>query len=252
MALALLAIVAIVLVAACGTSPASPRERRSGTVTQEGGTAADQRISAALTTRGLAGFDQLNVNRRSSLRLDRTRRYRGNATAKATIAPDPGGANTFARGLFRVRWHEGVEVRYGAAFYLPVGFKAAMQGEVDLVRWDNFPSEGWDDDFGGLVLFDGDKQLHLTVGTPDGYRSILGPYQISEGRWHVIGVRQRLGGPRPFTRLAMDGRLLGHTMAPNAGRFPIDRVRFGLVAIGGDQTNGLTLWLSDALAAAHR
>lgn len=234
--------IVLALTVSCGASPAKPRQRAHGARVQS---------RAALVTRGLGGFDQLNVTRRSSLRLDRSRLFLGGPTAKATIQPDPRARNTYARGLFHVYWREGVEVRYGAAFYLPVGFKASMQSEVDLVRWDNFPREGWRDDYGGIVIFGGDKQLHVTVGTPDGYHSILGPYPISEGQWHEISVRQRLGGPRPFTRVAMDGHLLGHTTTSNAGRFPIDRIRFGLVAIGGAQTNGLTLWLSHAYAVAY-
>jgi hypothetical protein len=249
--LSLAAVAAFAALVACGKAPSGARTGPTRTVTRA---PADR----------LGAFDQLNTTRRSRLSVDRRRRLAGAASLRARLAPDPGARNSFARAILDLRWRAGDDVRYGAWFYLPPGFKHAMQGEVDLMRWDNFPTyprvapdiyaqTARREDIGGVVLFHGDHALHLIAGTPTTFVSLLGGYPISEGRWHRIEVHQRFDPDAPLSELFLDGRLLGRTTQRGFDRLPIDRLRFGLVGIGaGTQTNGLTLWFGGVRVTVAR
>jgi hypothetical protein len=212
----------------------------------------------------LSAFDQLNTTSRSRLSPSRLRTPRGRRALRGRIGADGGAGNTYARAILNVDWHAGDDVRYRASFYLPRGFKRAMQGEVDLMRWDDYPIHDHVDPgvysrtarraaIGGVALFHGDRKLHLIAGTPTEFRSLLGGYPISEGRWHTIAVRQRFAAARPLSELFLDGRRLGRTTARAFEQLPIDRLRVGLVAIGsGTQTKPLALWFGDVRTTVVR
>lgn len=195
-------------------------------------------------------FDQINVTGRSRLDLDRAQERGGRPATRARVLEDAGAANSYARGIRRVRWRAGDRVVYGMDVRLPEGFLDAMQGEVDLLRWDDYGRRTGVETTGGVVLFAGDRRLHLVHSRGDTTTyDLLGPYALTEGRWHRIVVRQRLGAQDARSELWLDGRRLGVTDRPNATAFPIDRVRFGLVAIGaGAQTRPLTLWFARPFA----
>lgn len=202
--------------------------------------------SAGLESRAFEEFDQASRTT-GTLATDEQRAYEGAVSARATYSG--GGANGYARGVWSVSWQEGDEVWYSAAFFLPSGFKAAMQGQVDLLRWDDWPSHRSDTEWGGLVIFGSDKRLRLrrfnAAGTAD--TTLVGPIDLPEGRWVHLEVHQRLSRQAPLSELFVDGQLAGRSTAVNTSGRPIERLRVGLVAIAsGRQVNPLTLWFDRA------
>ncbi len=97
-------------------------------------------MSANLET---SDFSQFNLGGQTSgsnasLAVDNSTAYDGTHSGKAYYPG--GGSNAYARGVESVNWNDGDDVWYGEAVYLPVGFKSAMQGEVDLMRGTTTPS----------------------------------------------------------------------------------------------------------------
>jgi hypothetical protein len=202
---------------------------------------------ASLEAPGLAAFSQTNVEH-GRLETTNARAYDGRRSARASYHGV--GANGFARGLNNVHWADGETVTYGAAFFLPRGFKSRVQGAVSLVRWDNWPSNGDDGDVGGLVLWRKDRKIHLVRG---GYLrgfegDLIRPFRIPEGRWVHLEVRQRLsGGAGALSEVYADGRLVGRSTAPNAYGRAVERIRYGVVSIAeGAQLKPLTLYFDRA------
>src|SRR6478735_1699245 len=90
--------------------------------------------AASMENGSFSEFSQWNENN-GSLTVDRSKAYDGATSAKAHF--DGGAQNGYERGIWDVKWGAGDDVWFSAAYYLPVGFKRAMQGEVDLMRTDN-------------------------------------------------------------------------------------------------------------------
>ncbi|HMS62740.1 MAG TPA: hypothetical protein PKD63_10705, partial [Solirubrobacteraceae bacterium] len=202
--------------------------------------------SAGLESRAFDEFDQASRTT-GTLATDEQRAYEGAVSARATYGG--GGANGYARGVWSVSWAEGDEVWYSSAFFLPSGFKAAMQGQIDLLRWDDWPSNRSDAEWGGLVIYGSDKRLRLrrfnAAGTAD--TTLVGPIDMPEGRWVHLEVHQRLSRQAPLSELYLDGQLAGRSTAVNTSGRPIERLRVGLVAMAsGKQINPLTLWFDRA------
>lgn len=223
-AAALLAAVALAQLAGCGGGSGAPR-----TTTQQ------------LTP------NELNTTPRSSVSVDGASLRSGVYAAHAAIGPDANGTNTYARAVWNVSWREGDTVHYSARFRLPRGFLAAMQGEVDLMRWDNFGDDPSCEDAGGLVIFNEDKALHVVLWpcTGGGGSLITGPMP-TEDTWHTLEVRQTFSSSSPRSELYVDGVRAGLSSMPNFHRLPIDRLRFGIVGItAGAQRNPLRLSFAD-------
>lgn len=172
-------------------------------------------------------YDQLNV---SAGRLaPAAERLRGRPVGIASYSGD---GNGYARGLRRVRWKTGETVRYGISMYLPVGFRDRVQGQVDLMRWDNWPDRGGDADWGGVSIWGGDHRARLLRFSRRADEDVLvGPFTLPEGRWFRLTVVQRLGAARGASEVFLDGRKIGRSVAPNTYGRRIVRVRYGLVAV---------------------
>jgi hypothetical protein len=166
-----------------------------------------------------------------------------------------GPGNSYARGIFHVDWREGEDVWYGAAFRLPRGFTARMQGQVDLVRWDNFGRLGTDDDRSGVVIHrDG---LASLVRERFGVENVdLGaPFALPEGRWFWLEVHQVLSRTdgRALSEAYVDGASVSTSTVANTYGRGVDRVRFGLVALDAErQRASLELDLDRATAGPLR
>lgn len=174
-----------------------------------------------------AEYDQLNV---SDGRLAPARdRLKGRPVGIASYSGD---GNGYARGLRRVRWDTGETVRYGISMYLPVGFRDRVQGQVDLMRWDNWPERGGDADWGGVSIWGGDHRARLLRFNNSSEEDVLiGPFTLPEGRWFRLTVVQRLGATRGASEVFLDGRKIGRSVAPTTYGRRIVRVRYGLVAV---------------------
>ncbi len=197
--------------------------------------------SAAISARGLADFDQLNTAL-GTLQPSATHAFRGERSARARIT---GGGNGYSRGIFNVDWADGEDVWYGAAFYLPPGFRAAQQGQVDLLRWDNWVLDPDTTDRSGVVLWRSDGRAHLVrqrLGVEE--VTIAPTFAIPEGRWVVLEVHQRLSSDRgALNEVFLDGRLVARSRSANTYGRPIQRLRAGIVATdAARQRKPLTLW----------
>ena len=109
---------------------------------------------------GSFDFDQTNASPASgvsdptTLRLVSDRVYEGGGAAHAHLAANAASSNKFSRGIFHnLTWGAGTDVWYGVAVYLPVGFYAAQQGQIDLLRWDNWVDDPSTTDRGGITIY---------------------------------------------------------------------------------------------------
>ena len=154
------------------------------------------------------------------------------------------GRNGYSRVVLPVRWRPGQEVRYGASFYLPRGFYDAMEGEVDLLRFDNYPIDPAHNDRGGVVIHHQDRRAWL-VRQRLGYEQVGlgGPFELPEGRWFRLEVRQRLSRGATRNAVYVDGRRVAFSRQGNSYGRVIRRLRVGIVAIAsGAQRRPLTVY----------
>jgi hypothetical protein len=205
-------------------------------------TAAVPALSADLETGSFSQFSFTNALNGTLEVRSTSAAYDGTSHARASYTGS--GANGYQRGAWNIDLRDGDDVWYSAAFRLPTGFHNAIQGQVDLLRWDNWVSHPNDTDWGGLVIYGSDKKLRLMrfnmAGT--GTTTLAGPYDLPEGRWIHLQVHQRLGTTNALNELYLDDTLIGRSTLPNTYGRPLERLRVGLVAIAsGRQTNPLTL-----------
>jgi hypothetical protein len=200
---------------------------------------------AGLETGSFSEFDATSV---ASGSLSVTSASAAAGSRSATAVYSGAGANGYARGQYEVDWQNGESVTYSAAFYLPVGFKSRMQSQVSLMRWDNWPTYGGSGDVGGIVIQGSDKRARLIRNHYGGEQvSLVGPFDLPEGRWFTLTVSQRLSTTNPYSEVRLDGQLIGTSTAQNSYGRAVDRVRYGIVSIGaGRQTNSLTLGFDEA------
>jgi hypothetical protein len=210
---------------------------------------------ASLETAGLAEFDGVD----STPGVGRVRRvgsraYDGHHAAQARTPRGPG--NHFARAAFDVRWEAGDDVWYGGAFCLPHRFYVRQQGQVAVLRWDNWALENRTQDQGGVVvLADGRWALVDTSVEEDGQALLTEPVtRPAPGRWHWVQVRQRLaagGGAR--NELWLDGERVSASRTANWHGRPVTKLRFGIVAVrAGHQVRPLRLWFDRATVSPRR
>jgi hypothetical protein len=161
--------------------------------------------------------------------------------AMARIQGDPG--NAYARGQWVVDWGEGTHYRSAMTVFLPDGFYTHQQGAVQLTGWDTFPVLN---NHMRLIIWGQDRRARLFLKA-DGVDSILSSaFTIPEGRWTHLVVEQRIAALDGWSRVYMDGHLVAHGDGPTSTRYPVTRMRYGLVAIdAATQTLPLLIWLRD-------
>jgi predicted RecA/RadA family phage recombinase len=202
----------------------------------------------------LSQFDQTNAQVGTFAATTSTA-YGGQYAAQAAYSG--GGSNGFARGIFNVGWQEADDVRYGMAVFLPAGFKRAMQGEVDLMRWDNWDINPTHTDRCGVVIYSGDRKGHFVcwqLGVSGSATAQIGPFDIPEGRWVWLEVHQHLGSTsgEAMSQVWVDGQSAGTSTEANSFGRDVTRIRYGLVAIAdGAQTNPLNLYLDRATVSTN-
>jgi hypothetical protein len=212
------------------------------------GHAAVTPATATLESGTFGEFSQTNALN-GTLTNTTARAYQGTRSAHATYSG--GTANAYSRGIWNIDWQPGEEVWYAAAYYLPVGFKATMQGQIDLLRWDNYGSMPSGTERGGVVIYNSDKRAHLMRQKDGGGQTAIGAeFDLPEGRWFWLEVHQRLSTTNPLSEVYLDGTRVVSTTAQNSYGHRVDRVRFGLVAISaGSQTKPLELFFDSATVA---
>jgi hypothetical protein len=176
--------------------------------------------------------------------------FSGNYSARATY--DGSGENGYTRGIWNVNWQDGEDVWFGAAYYLPTGFHANIQGQVDLMRWDNWSTNPNDTDWGGVSIYGSDHRARLLrfgAGRPND--TLVGPFDLPEGRWFTLEVHQRRSATSgsALSEVYVDGKLIGSSTAANTYGRAATRVRYGIVAIAaGSQKKPLELSFDSASA----
>jgi hypothetical protein len=183
----------------------------------------------------------------------------GSRAGKLTV--DSGSGNKYARGYFDISdWQIGSEHWFGARIYLPVGTYAALQGDMALMRWDNWALANMSQDqFGVWLHGTGSKgNLYLMLNNEqDGVDSILVDpgVKMAEGQWSCLEVRQKLGyDGDAISELWLNGTRFGSSTRQNinGGRRPVT-LGYGIVAVNaGTQTNSLTAYVDQAYTARTR
>ncbi len=197
--------------------------------------------SASIGGSGLQEFDQRGAQL-GALQTSRTRAYDGRHSVRATVT---GNGNAYSRGIFDVDWGDGDDVWYGTAIYLPRGFHAALQGQVDLLRWDNWVTDPTTTDRSGIVIWRSDRRVHLIrqrLGVEE--QTIAPTFRLPEGRWVWLEVHQRLSrGAGALNEVFLDGRLVTRSRTANTYGRRIERLRAGIVATDAvRQQRPLSLW----------
>jgi uncharacterized repeat protein (TIGR02543 family) len=202
---------------------------------------------AGLELGDLLEFQQASATSNTSLSATLTEHFAGIWGARASF--NGGSSNAYARGIFEPDWQPGETVCYSAAFKLPAGFYSAQQGQVSIMRWDNFPLLNPAEDTGGIAIYS-DHVARLFREPSSGGQTALGSLgQLPEGTWHTLSVVQVLSTASPRSTVQLDGVTVIDTTAQNSFGRAIDRIRFGLVAIdAGTQTNPLTVYFDEAAA----
>ena len=204
-------------------------------------------LSATLDGQSFSVFSQINALN-GTLTQTTARAYSGTSSARATY--NGSGENGYARGIWNVQWEDGDDVWFGAAYYLPTGFHSNIQGQVDLVRWDNWSTNPSDTDWGGVSIYGSDHRARLLrfgAGRPND--TLVGPLDLPEGRWFTLEVHQRRSATSgsALSELYVDGKLVGKSTAANTYGRAATRVRYGVVAIAaGSQKKPLELNFDDA------
>jgi hypothetical protein len=210
---------------------------------------------ASLETAGFTEFDGVDstpgVGR---IRRVGSRAYDGHHAAQARTPRGRG--NHFARAAFDVRWEARDDVWYGGAFFLPRRFYARQQGQVAVLRWDNWALEHRTQDQGGvMILADGRWALVTQRVEEEGQVLLTEPVEpLAPCRWHWVQVRQRLaadGGAR--NELWLDAELVSASRRANWHGRPVTKLRFGIVAVrAGHQVRPLRLWFDRATVSPRR
>src|SRR5690606_1684519 len=74
-------------------------------------------------------------------------------------------------------------------------------------------------------------------------------FDLPEGRWFVLSVRQRFSSSNPVSEVRVDGNLVASSTAKNFNGRTIERIRYGIVAISANQQkHSLRLWFDEARA----
>jgi hypothetical protein len=233
----------VLVLAAAGIAAWKATESTPGPLRPSG---PESRVTAA--SGGLSGFSQLN-RLGGSLSVQP---HAGRTAFQATY--DGRGQNGYARAIYNVHWARGQDVAYGASFFIPRATLDAVQGQVALMRWDDFPAHPEAANYGGLVIFVGDHRAHIIrneLGGKDEEDDLVDAFDLPLDRWFRIEVRQRLADDSDArNEVYIDGREVASSHQPNIpGDRDVRRVRYGIAAIAaGAQVKPLRLWFDDAWA----
>jgi hypothetical protein len=203
---------------------------------------------------GFSEFSSINSGSQGTLSVDSPRAYEGTRSGHA-YTPS-GQFNKYARGIWDVNWTGGQDVWYGGAVYLPADFYSRQQGDVDIMRWDNWAlAQRSQDQSGVTIRQDGRLGMLFKNLDTNEYTNLITPAApLSTGAWHHIDVRQRFGGDGDaVNELWVDGTRVGASTTHNWRGRPATHHRIGLVAEDAyRQTNSLDLWFDRAYTGNQR
>lgn len=207
-------------------------------------------VLSELRTAGFEGRNFSEVDQNQSYAgkhsISRKRAHDGRYALQATIDGTHFAAHS--RVVFDGTWAAGETVQYRAAFYLPRGFLANLHAQTDLIRFDNYPDMPQLTERTGVTIYSSDRMLRVfrnKLGVEQ--EALVGPVAIKDGQWNVIEVRQVLSSTDGQARneLWLNGNLSGTSSTANTYGNPFRRIRYGIVAVGPNQTTPQTLWVDD-------
>lgn len=165
--------------------------------------------------------------------------YTGARAARAAS----NGTEGFQRVWYDVRWGNGTDVWYGAAYYVPGPLPCWSM----IARWDNYRSHGQDGDTGGVEVENG--LARLVRGGYDGsnYARLSESFPLPRGRWFWLEVHQRLSDEdgKALNEVYVDGRRVGSSTTANSAGRPIDNVRYGYSALDAQCSGSSTVFFDD-------
>ena len=161
----------------------------------------------------------------------------GSDFARAAIN---GGGNGYARGQWELSWGQGTVYRTEASLFLPSGFYSKMQGTVQLIGWDTYPTLS---NQMRLAIWNSDKKARLFLKTDGSDTALTGTFSIPEGRWVQVAIEQKISDSGGWSKVYLDGQLVAQGSGDTATPYRVTRIRYGIVAIDESrQTNPLTLY----------
>ncbi len=181
--------------------------------------------------------------------------YGGGKALLATVTEPDG----FARGIAtkaQTGWKNGQKVRIGCGLYVPKGFFAAKQGQIDVgFRAENYEQDETFTERIGLAFHGEGKEIRLVrikEGEPDEQVTlILGP-ELEEERWYWIEILLVLWheDELALNELWIDDAKVGESNLRNCARpdFEVSRLRTGLPATNGKQTNDISVVVDRVMA----
>jgi|GEM_PF-5405799 len=161
---------------------------------------------------------------------------------------------SFSRSIWHLSdWSEGVTTQVSAWYYLPSNFYDQMQGAVQLLGYDTYPTL---QNQLRLAIYNFDKNAYVFVMENGQGRNILKGPHFPTGEWFKVTLENELSNTKGWSKLYVNDQLVASTDSQNCEwlddcgdtmpSVPITRVRFGLVAIAnGIQTNPLAVYLDN-------
>lgn len=144
--------------------------------------------------------------------------------------------------------------RTEAYFFLPTGFHNAIDGAVQLIGWDTYPTL---QEQMRLIIYKSDLKARLFINENTVARQLTGTFTIPENQWVKLSIEQHISETEGWSKVYMNDVLVaeGNSIVcpTNASRCndtsttaPVTRIRYGLVAIADDtQSHPLTLYFDN-------
>jgi arylsulfatase A-like enzyme len=179
--------------------------------------------------------------------------YRGDVVAQVDT---PGDAAVDERAMGIVDVDPDVPYQYegwyAAAFYFPqgtfTGGSPSQKGEIEIMRWSGSANQ-----FGGIRI-GSDQRAQLVRGNGGSVTGNIGPdFQLDEGCWNWLAVRQRLGtGANAKNEVWLNGQKVVSANGQQNTDTPsgVTDVRFGYSTSDAQQDTPLTYYVDDATTAS--
>jgi hypothetical protein len=122
-----------------------------------------------------------------------------------------------------------------------------MQRYLAILRWDNFGAPRVSRS--GVVIYSDDRARLIAEVEGVEHGPISDPFDLPEGRWFSLEVRQRLSSTAgsALNEVYVDGVLVATSTERNYFGEPVRSMRYGIVAVDdGAQTAALSTLVDDA------
>lgn len=158
------------------------------------------------------------------------------------------GENGYARLQQKLSLHDGQQYQCQADYFLPSGFYQAQQGQIALMRWDNWSLYPDHTDQGGVAINRHGQLVMMFQQMNTSYHQLGNTTVLEEGKWHTLRLIQTLSemdGSALSELWHNDLKVLTSNLANTNGR-PVTRMRFGIVSVhAGRQVNDINMYIDN-------